>query len=109
MLVLSRILQILYLVAANPHCYSRQNLADRFNVSVRTIQKDLDVIRHGLRLEIMPSSHGYHLYLHNTDVSGDRSDLRCRKALSNWGTQNIMHEKWVLKTFVQQVFIAPAD
>ncbi len=57
----SRILAILRLVDTNPHRYGRKDLAARFEVSVRTIQKDLDVIRHGLKLEITASPRGYHL------------------------------------------------
>ena len=58
---LSRILQILRLVDANPHRYNRKALATHFEVSVRMIQKDLDVIRHGLKVEMMSSHEGYHL------------------------------------------------
>lgn len=55
-----RILQIVQIVANNPCTYSRADLAERFQVSERMIQKDLDMIRHGLKLELGRKGNGYY-------------------------------------------------
>lgn len=56
----SRILEIVQLIAVAPRRYLRRDLAQRFEISERMIQKDLDVIRHGLKLRLMHSPDGYY-------------------------------------------------
>jgi len=56
----SRILEIVQIVATAPRRYLRRDLAARFEVSERMIQKDLEVIRHGLKLSLSHSPEGYH-------------------------------------------------
>ena len=56
----ARILEIVQIIAAAPRRYLRRDLAARFEVSERMIQKDLDVIRHGLKLSLMHSPEGYY-------------------------------------------------
>ena len=51
----TRILEIVRIIATAPRRYLRRDLAQRFEVSERMIQKDLDVIRHGLRYLKSPS------------------------------------------------------
>ena len=51
----SRILEIVQIIATAPRRYLRRHLAHRFEVSERMIQKDLDVIRHGLKHLKSPS------------------------------------------------------
>jgi predicted DNA-binding transcriptional regulator YafY len=45
----ARILEIVQLIAGNPRRYRRADLAKRFEISERMIQKDLDIIWHGLK------------------------------------------------------------
>lgn len=56
----SRILEIVQLVAAKPREYRRPDLAKRFEISERMVQKDLEVIRHGLKLSLMRDTDGYY-------------------------------------------------
>ena len=56
----SRILEIVQMIATSPRRYLRRDLAARFEVSERMIQKDLEVIRHGLRLTLVHSPEGYY-------------------------------------------------
>ena len=56
----ARILQIIQLIAIRPRRYRTKNLAQHFEISERMIKKDLQVIRHGLRLMLSPSPQGYH-------------------------------------------------
>jgi len=56
----SRILEIVQLIAVAPRRYLRRDLAQRFEISERMIQKDLDVIRHGLKLPLLHSPKGYY-------------------------------------------------
>jgi predicted DNA-binding transcriptional regulator YafY len=56
----SRILEIVQIIAIAPRRYLRRDLAERFERSERTIQKDLDVIRHGLKLPLYHSREGYY-------------------------------------------------
>lgn len=56
----SRILEIVQIVATAPRRYLRRDLAARFEVSERMIQKDLEVIRHGLKLPLLHSPEGYY-------------------------------------------------
>ena len=46
----SRILEIVQIVATAPRRYLRRDLATRFEISERMIQKDLEVVRRGLKL-----------------------------------------------------------
>ncbi len=56
----SRILEMVQLVAVAPCRYRRRDFADRFELSERMIQKDITVIRHGLRLPLHRSREGYY-------------------------------------------------
>jgi predicted DNA-binding transcriptional regulator YafY len=56
----SRILEIVQIIATAPRRYLRRDLAARFEVSERMIQKDLEVIRHGLKLSLSRSPEGYY-------------------------------------------------
>lgn len=55
----ARILELVQIIAVAPHRYLRRDLAARFEVSERMIQKDLDVIRHALKLPLSHSPEGY--------------------------------------------------
>lgn len=57
----SRILETVQMITLNPSRYRRRDLAARFEVTERTIQKDLDVIRHGMKLPLLHSPKGYSL------------------------------------------------
>jgi len=56
----SRILELVQIITVAPRRYLRRDLAQRFEVSERMIQKDLDVIRHGLKLALLHSPEGYY-------------------------------------------------
>lgn len=56
---IARVLEIVQMIAVAPHCYSRRQLAERFEISERMIQKDLDVVRHGLKLPLLHDSKHY--------------------------------------------------
>lgn len=56
----SRILEIVQIVATAPQRYLRRDLAQRFEISERMIQKDLEIIRHGLKLPLWHSPKGYY-------------------------------------------------
>lgn len=56
----SRILEIVQMLAVAPRRYLRRDLADRFEISERMIQKDLEVIRHGLKLPLYHCREGYY-------------------------------------------------
>ena len=56
----SRILEIIQMIAVFPKRYHRKDLAKRYEISERMISKDLQVIRHGLRLALQSSSQGYY-------------------------------------------------
>jgi predicted DNA-binding transcriptional regulator YafY len=56
----SRILELVQIIAVAPRRYLRRDLAQRFQISERMIQKDLDVIRHGLKLPLLHSPEGYY-------------------------------------------------
>jgi predicted DNA-binding transcriptional regulator YafY len=56
----ARILEIVQMIALNPRRYLRRDLADHFELTTRMIQKDLDVIRNGLKLSLLHSSQGYY-------------------------------------------------
>ncbi|MEW6174053.1 MAG: WYL domain-containing protein, partial [Bacillota bacterium] len=57
---MSRILELVQLVAASPRRFRRRDLAGRFEVSERMIQKDLEIVRHGLKLPLFRSLNGYY-------------------------------------------------
>lgn len=48
----SRILEIVSRISARPRMWTRAGLASNFEVSERQITKDLDIIRHGLKLDL---------------------------------------------------------
>ncbi len=56
----ARILNLVQMIAAHPRRYLRRDLAARFEISERMIQKDLEVIRHGLRLPLERDNDGYY-------------------------------------------------
>lgn len=56
----SRILEIVLIIASAPRRYRRKHLADRFAVSERMITKDLDVVKHGLKLRLERTTEGYY-------------------------------------------------
>ena len=56
---IARVLEIVQMIAVAPHCYSRRDLAERFEISERMIQKDLDVVRHGLKLSLLHDGRRY--------------------------------------------------
>lgn len=56
----ARILNIVLLIATAPRRYQRKHLVERFEVSPRMIDKDLEVIRHGLKLPLMKDKSGYY-------------------------------------------------
>jgi predicted DNA-binding transcriptional regulator YafY len=56
----SRILEIVQIVATAPRRYLRRDLAARFEISERMIQKDLEIVRHGLKLPLLHSAEGYY-------------------------------------------------
>jgi predicted DNA-binding transcriptional regulator YafY len=55
----SRILEIVLMIASAPRRYLRKHLAERFAVSERMITKDLEIIRHGLKLPLGRTAEGY--------------------------------------------------
>jgi len=56
---ISRILELIQIITARPGRCRRRDLAARFEISERMIQKDLDVIRNGLKLTLARSAEGY--------------------------------------------------
>jgi predicted DNA-binding transcriptional regulator YafY len=56
----SRILELVQMIAVAPHRYRRSHLAARFEISERMIQKDLDIIRNGLKLNLLHTPEGYY-------------------------------------------------
>lgn len=57
---IARVLEIVQMIAVAPHRFSRRELAERFEISERMIQKDLEVVRHGLRLSLMHDGRRYY-------------------------------------------------
>ncbi len=55
----ARVLEIVQFIAARPGWWKRKTLAERYEISERQIQKDLDVIRHGLKLSLVHDGAGY--------------------------------------------------
>jgi predicted DNA-binding transcriptional regulator YafY len=56
---ISRVIEIIRMIAVSPGRYLRRDLADRFEVSERMIQKDLEIVRHGLKFELLHDLAGY--------------------------------------------------
>ncbi len=56
---IGRILGTVQLIAVHPRRWQRRDLARRYEVGERQIQKDLTVIRHGLGLPLMRDEAGY--------------------------------------------------
>lgn len=56
---LARILEIVQIIVAAPGRWSRRELAQRWEISERQVQKDLEVIRHGLKLRLIHTNQGY--------------------------------------------------
>ncbi len=56
---ISRVIEIVQMIAVSPGRYLRRDLAEHFEVSQRMIQKDLDIIRHGLKFELTHTPAGY--------------------------------------------------
>ncbi|MBN1920037.1 MAG: WYL domain-containing protein [Anaerolineae bacterium] len=55
----ARILEIVQMIATAPRRYLRRDLAKHFEVSERMIQKDLEIVRHGLVLSLEHDQGGY--------------------------------------------------
>lgn len=56
----TRILDIIQRIAHQPRRWLRRDLADQYEISERQIDKDLQIIRHGLRLSLGHDSEGYY-------------------------------------------------
>ena len=56
----ARLLEILQMISTAPKRYLRSDLANHFELSERMIQKDLDIIRHKLKLDLIHSPQGYY-------------------------------------------------
>ncbi len=55
----ARILEIIQYITARPGWWKRKTLAERYELSERQIQKDLDIIRHRLGLSLIHDGAGY--------------------------------------------------
>jgi predicted DNA-binding transcriptional regulator YafY len=58
---IARVLRIIQLIGSHPRQWSRARLADEFEVSHRTIDNDLQLIRHGLLYDLKRNRDGYYL------------------------------------------------
>lgn len=56
----ARVLEMIQLIAHQPRRWLRRDLAARYEVSDRQVDKDLQIIRHGLRLRLGHSTDGYY-------------------------------------------------
>ncbi len=56
---IGRVLELIQLITTGPNRYRRRDLAERFEISERMIQKDLDLIRNALKLDLTRSLEGY--------------------------------------------------
>jgi predicted DNA-binding transcriptional regulator YafY len=56
----ARILEIVFMISSAPQRYLRKALAERFEVSEKMIQNDLEIIRHGLKLPLEHTRTGYY-------------------------------------------------
>lgn len=57
---IGRVLLILQLIASQPRRWRRRELAERFELSERQIDKDLELIRHGLAFSLRHAPNGYY-------------------------------------------------
>ena len=57
---LARVINIIMLISNAPRYWTRGKLAEKFEMGGRQIDKDLHMIRHGLRYEIARSREGYY-------------------------------------------------
>ncbi|MBX2999939.1 MAG: WYL domain-containing protein [Caldilineaceae bacterium] len=55
-----RILEIIHLIAIRPRQYRAKDFAERWEITDRMIKKDLELIRHRLRLSLRSSPQGYY-------------------------------------------------
>jgi predicted DNA-binding transcriptional regulator YafY len=55
----ARVLEIIQYIATRPGWWRRKSLAERYELSERQIQKDLDIIRHRLGLALVHDGKGY--------------------------------------------------
>lgn len=56
---ITRVLDIVHQIAVAPGRWSRKALAEHYQVSERMIQKDFDIIRHGLKFELKHDGRAY--------------------------------------------------
>lgn len=56
----ARVIQIVQMIATAPRRYQRLDLAEHFELSDSMIKKDLEIIRHGLKLALRSSRDGYY-------------------------------------------------
>lgn len=56
---IGRVLEIIQYIATRPRVWKRRNLAERYELSERQIQKDLDIIRYRLGLPLEHDGTGY--------------------------------------------------
>lgn len=56
----ARVLQIIQLISSQPRVWTRARLAQQFELSERMIDKDIDLIRNGLRYELKHKRDGYY-------------------------------------------------
>ena len=56
----ARVLDIIQHISLAPKLWTRRRLAEKYERSERQIQRDLDVIRHGLRLDLRHAPDGYY-------------------------------------------------
>jgi predicted DNA-binding transcriptional regulator YafY len=57
---LARVIRIITLIGNAPRRHTRRDLAEKFELSERQIDKDLQLIRHGLRYEMERTRDGYY-------------------------------------------------
>jgi predicted DNA-binding transcriptional regulator YafY len=56
----ARVLEMVQMIAVAPARYLRRDLATHFELSERMIQKDLDIVRHALKLPLRHTREGYY-------------------------------------------------
>lgn len=56
----ARILDMIQCIAHQPRRWLRRNLAEKYEVSERQIDKDLQIVRHKLRLQLQHDTEGYY-------------------------------------------------
>lgn len=57
---INRVLKIIFSIQNNPNRFSRKDLASKYNVSERTITKDIQIIKHGLCYPLYTDNSGYY-------------------------------------------------